>query len=180
MDTPIVTNETTERDIENETNRLLAAACQKAGLHPSQLPVEAVEDARNAARNKVEREQALAANPVYAQLEAERAAHKITQMQLEAVKQTRVNVGNDTRPALDPAIIRARMGENDWHALTDNGRLQSIGVDPATVTGVERQQIKELFGRGCDSHYANDFFKQNAGRYRLLKNIAVVLNLQGK
>jgi hypothetical protein len=145
-----------------------------------QVPQEAKDDAYRYAKAALEEKQAEAANPVYAQLQAEREAHRLTQMQLEAVKQTRVNVANDTRPALDPAIIRARMGERDWFALTDSGRLQSIGVDPASVTGVEKQQIKELFGRGCDSHYANDFFKQNAGRYRLLKNIAVVLNLQGK
>ena len=72
------------------------------------------------------------------------------------------------------------MGERDWFALTDNGRLQACGIAPNSVTEVEIQEAKKLFSSGSDSSYASNAFKQDAGRYRLLKNIAVILGLQGK
>jgi hypothetical protein len=175
---PTVTNAA----IDAETNRLINSTLQKHGLTLEQLNQQcpgAAEDARRTAREFVEREQEIAANPVYQQLQAEREAHKLTKMQLEAMKQTRVAVGNDVQPVADVAVVRARLGERDWYALTDNGRLQSCGIDPNKVTPLVREECKKLFGRGADSHYANDFYKSNAGQYRNLKNIAIVLGIQG-
>ena len=170
----------TEAAIDNETNRIIAATCAKHGIRPSDLPPGAADDARRAAKDMLEADATTKANPLYAQLEAEREAHRLTQATLAAVKQTRIAPNNDVKPVADVARVRGLMGDRDWYALTDNGRLQSCGINPAEVTAVERQQCKELFGRGCDSHYANDFFKQNAARYRHLKNIAIILGLQGK
>lgn len=166
--------------IQTTTNELIRKAASKNGMRFEDVPVEAREDALRYATNAFREEQAVKANPLYAQLQAEREAHKLTQAQLQAVKQTRVTAANNVTPVADVARVRGLMGERDWHALTDNGRLQSCGIDPASVTAVERQQCKELFGRGCDSHHANDTFKADAGRYRHLKNIAIILNLQGK
>jgi len=161
-------------------DQLIRQAAQKSGIRLEDVPAEAREDAYRYAKAAYEEDQALKANPVYAQLEAERAAHKLTQAQLAAVKQTRVTVGNNVQPAANVEVVRARMGERDWYALTDNGRLQACGINPATVTPVEIQECKRLFGRGVDSAYSCNFFKQDAGRYRTLKNIAIILGIQGQ
>jgi hypothetical protein len=170
----------TDADVDRETNRLIAAACAKHNITVSELPPGTVESARQNARDMLETEAALKSNPLYGQLQAEREAHKLTRMELGAVKQTRIAPNNDVKPVADVARVRGLMGERDWHALTDGGRLAACGIPPATVTPIEIQEAKNLFGRGVDSHYASNFFKQDAGRYRHLKNIAIVLGLQGK
>ena len=170
----------TDADVDRETNRLIAAPCAKHNIHVSELPPGTVESTRQSAREMLEADAAQKANPVYQQLIAEREAHKLTQMQLQAVSQTRIAPNNDVKPVADVARVRGLMGESSWHALTDNGRLAACGIPPATVTPLEIQEAKNLFGTGSDSHYANNAFKQDAGRYRLLKNIAIILGLQGK
>jgi hypothetical protein len=176
------TIDTTAQDaaIKVAADNLIRAAAVKNGMTLEQVPQEAKEDAYRFAKAAYEEDQARAANPVYAQLQAEREAHRLTQMQLQAVKQTRVTVGNNVQPVANVAVVRAQMGERDWYALTDNGRLQACGINPATVTTVEIQECKRLFGRGIDSAYSSNFFKQDAGRYRTLKNIAIVLGIQGQ
>jgi hypothetical protein len=170
----------TEADIKIAAENLIRAAAAKHGMRFEDVPQEARDDAYNFAKASVEVQQAEAANPVYKQLEAEREAHRLTQMQLAAVKQTRVAAANDVQPVANVALIRGQLGEKTWMALTDNGRLQACGINPATVTPVEIKEAKKLFGRGIDSHYSSNAFKQDAGRYRHLKNVAIILGLQGQ
>jgi hypothetical protein len=72
------------------------------------------------------------------------------------------------------------MGEGDWRALTDDGRLRSCGIDPRNVTQLDLQEAKKVFGRGMDSHYSSNLSKQDWARYKHLKNIAIVLGIQGQ
>jgi hypothetical protein len=177
QNTPSI-SETDEVAIRAAANQIIAAAAQKGGYSVSEIPEEAKLDALNYARNAYAEEQAQKSNPVYAQLQAEREAHRLTQLQLQAVSQTRIAPNNDVKPVADVSRVRGLMGERDWHSLTDSGRLAACGI--SQVTAVERQQCKELFGRGCDSHRASDFFKSDAGEYRRLKNIAIVMGWQGQ
>jgi len=174
---PAVNNEVA---IKQAADQLIRVAAEKNGMTIEQVPQEAREDAYRFAKAAYEEDQALKSNPVYAQLQAEREAHRLTKMTLEAVKQTRPTVGSNAQPSANVEVVRAQMGERDWHALTDNGRLQACGINPATVTQVEIQESKRLFGKGIDSAYSSNFFKQDSGRYRHLKSIAIVLGLQGK
>lgn len=180
QNTPAVITDADEIAIRAAATQIIAKAALKGGYTIDQIPQEAKDDALNFARNAYAEDQAQKANPLYAQLQAEREAHRLTKMQMDAIKQTRVSVGNDVRPGLNPEVVSAQMGELDWRALTDNGRLQSCGIDPSKVTDVERLEAKKLFGRGMDSHYSSNFFKQDAGRYRHLKNIAIILGIQGQ
>jgi hypothetical protein len=88
----------TDDAIDAETNRIIAATCVKHGIQPSDLPPGAADDARRAAKEMLQADAAQKANPLYTQLQAEREAHRLTQMTLEAVKQTRVGVANDVKP----------------------------------------------------------------------------------
>jgi hypothetical protein len=177
------TIDTTAQDtaIKIAADNLIRAAAVKNGMTLEQVPQEAREDAYRFAKAAYEEDQALKSNPVYASLQAEREAHKLTRLQLEAVKQTRPTLGTNAQPSsLNPEVVRAQMGEGEWRALTDNGRLQACGINPTTVTPVEIQECKKIFGRGMDSHYSSNAFKQDSARYRHLKNIAIVLGIQGQ
>lgn len=169
-----------ESSIQDAANQLIRAAAHKSGMSFEEVPQQAKDDAYAYAKASIEAEQALKSNPLYTQLQAEREAHKLTQMQLEASRQTRIAPNNDVKPVADVARVRGLMGETSWFALTDNGRLAACGIPPATVTPLEIEECKKLFGRGCDSHYASNAFKQDAGLYRHRKNIAIILGIQGK
>jgi hypothetical protein len=175
--------EETNKAIETETNRIISATLQKHGITLDQLKQQcpgAVEDAQRVAKDGVEKAQALEANPVYAQLEAEREAHRLTQMALEASRQIRPNNTNVASPTLDPTIVRAKLGEREYWALTDDGRLAAIGVAPGTVTRVDHENIKALFGKHTSSAFASNYQKQSPTDYKRLRAIATVLDLKGK
>jgi hypothetical protein len=166
--------------IQTTTNDLIRKAAAKSGMRFEDVPVEAREDALRYTKAAFAEEQAVKANPLYAQLQAEREAHRLTKMQMDAVKQTRIGAPSNAKGGPDPNVVRAQLGENNWRALTDNGRLQACGINPATVSPVEILEAKKVFGRGMDSHYSSNLSKQDWGRYQHLKRIAVVLNIQGQ
>ena len=164
--------------IDRETTRIINATCEKHQIHPSQLPPGAVEDAKRAGRDMILRDEARKANPLYSELEQEREKGRLLEMQLEAVKQSRVNVGNDRRPAVTVDVARAKLGELEWvHRMTDAQRLQAIGVNPVEVTAETRQTILEIFGPKSDHHRASDLMKADSLRYRTLKEIGRALKI---
>lgn len=164
--------------IDAETTRIINATCEKHQIHPSQLPEGAADDARRAARDMILREEARKANPLYSELEQEREKGRLLQLQLDAVKQSRVNVGNDRRPAVTVAVARAKLGELEWvHRMTDAQRLQAIGVNPVEVTAETKQTILEIFGPHSDHRRASDLMKADSFRYRTLKEIGRALKM---
>jgi hypothetical protein len=170
-----------EAAIRQAADQIIRTSAAKHGMTFEQVPQDAKDDAYRYAAAAYAEDQAQKVNPVYAQLQAEREAHRITQMTLDAVKQTRPAVGTNGSPSsLNPDIVRAQMGEGEWRALTDNGRLQVCGINPATVTQVEILEAKKVFGRGTDTHYAANLAKQDWTRYKHLKNLAIVLGIQGQ
>ena len=178
QNTPVAIEESA---IKQAADALIRQAAAKNGMTVEQVPEQAKQDAYNYARNAYVEEQALKSNPLWAQLEAERAAHAQTKKTLEATQQVRpqpVNGSRDTGP--DPVVVRAQMGEGNWRALTDNGRLQACNLDPNSVTQVDLTEAKRCFGRGTDTHYASNLSKQDWGRYKRLKRIAIVLGIQGQ
>jgi hypothetical protein len=90
------------------------------------------------------------------------------------------NPQNAGRSGPDPVVVRAQLGEGNWRALTDNGRLQACGINPVEVTPLDLQEAQKVFGRKMDSHYSSNLAKQDWTRYQHLKKIAVILNIQGQ
>jgi hypothetical protein len=176
-----VLSEAEEASIRSEATKIIAAAAVKGGYSADQIPTEARQDALNFARRNFIEQKALKSNPLWETLEAERAAHQQTRKELEAFAQVRPQPVSNTRDnGPDPNVVRARMGEGNWRALTDAGRLKACGVDPASVTEGEIIQARRIFGRGADTHAAVDLSKADFGRYKHLKRIAVVMGLPGQ
>jgi hypothetical protein len=168
----------TEAAIQRVAEAKIAGTCAQHGINRDQLKAEVVSDAYTYAKEKLTAEAERAANPYFQQLEQEREKSRLLAMQLEAVKASRVNVGNDTAPAVTADMARARLGQLEWnHKLDDNGRLQAIGVDPSTVTAATRAEIMELFGPQSSSARASDLMKANGRRYRSLKEIGKALRI---
>jgi hypothetical protein len=67
-----------ETEIKIAADNLIRASAAKNGMTFEQVPEEAKRDAYNYAKAALEEKQAEAANPVYAQLQAEREAHRLT------------------------------------------------------------------------------------------------------
>jgi hypothetical protein len=58
--------------------------------------------------------------------------------------------------------------------------LAGIGVAPGSVTPVDHENIKALFGKNTVSAFASNYQKQNPTDYKRLRAIATVLDLKGK
>ena len=173
-------SENDEVAIKAAANQIIADAARKGGYTVDQIPQEAKDDAYRYAKAKYIEDESLKSNPMYAQLQAEREAHRLTQMRLNVVSQTRSNTSSNVKSGPDPNVVRAQLGEGQWRALTDNGRLQVCGINPATVTPLDVQEAKKAFGRGPDTHFASNLSKQDWGRYQYLKRLAIVSNIQGQ
>lgn len=181
LNTQVALTESEEIAVKAAAENLVRSAALKSGKTFEEIPIEARTDAINYARTSYIEEKALKQNPLWPQLESERAAHALTKKTLEASQQVRpspVSGSRDTGP--DPDVVRARMGETNWWGLTDNGRLQVCGVNPDTLTQVDLTEAKRCFGKSTDTHYASNLAKQDWGRYKHLKRIANVLDLLGK
>lgn len=170
-----------EAQIKTAADGMIRTAAQRANMTFEDVPQYAKDDALRTAKAAFEEQKAQESNPLWKELQAEREAHALTRKTLEATQQVRpkpVNGSRDTGP--DPVVVRAQMGEGNWRALTDNGRLQACNVDPSSVTQADLTEAKRVFGRGTDTHYASDLAKRDFARYKHLKRIAVVLNIQGQ
>jgi hypothetical protein len=171
----------TESAVNQAAEAIIQTNCNRHGMSREQFPADGVEEARRIARQELEADAALKANPLFLQLEAERAARLQAEATLAAVSQSRANPNaQSVRTGPDPNVVRAQLGEVQWKMLSDNGRLQACGIQPSSVTPVELLEAKKLFGRGMVSSYSSNFFKQDQARYQHLKRIAVVLNIQGQ
>jgi len=170
-----------ETQIHTAADAMIRTAAQRANMTFEDVPQYAKEDAFRTAKAAFEEQKAQESNPLWKELQAEREAHALTQKTLAATQQVRpqpVNGSRDTGP--DPLVVRAQMGEGNWRALTDDGRLQACGVNPTTVTQADLTEAKRVFGRGTDTHFASNLAKADFARYKHLKRIAVVLNIQGQ
>jgi hypothetical protein len=179
--TPAPSPEGIEKAIDSEANRIISATLQKHNMTLDQLNQQcpgAVEDARNTAKQMIERDTARKENPMYAELEQEREKSRLLQAQVNALKTSRTNTANDRRPAITAEQARAQVGELEWnHRMTDAQRLQVLGVEPSTVDAATRQQIMAVFGPKSDHRRASDLMKADAFRYRQLKEIGRALRL---
>jgi hypothetical protein len=80
----------------------------------------------------------------------------------------------NTRPSMTADRVRAINGLGTVHQMSRAQKLQALGVDPSTISD---DGLRALFGRKQDGKLAQDLFKTNPGRYRLLKECADILNL---
>jgi hypothetical protein len=164
--------------IETATNRLITEACSKHGIQPSQLPVEALEDAKRTAVAMVAKEQERKSNPLFLELESAQEKIRLQDMQIKAMKETRGTPVADTHPAITVDQARRNVGEVEWnHKLTETGRLLAIGVAPETATPAMRLEIMETFGPRSSSTKAAELHRSNPGKYRQLKEIGRALRI---
>ncbi len=70
--------------------------------------------------------------------------------------------------------LRSTLGPLTLLRMSRAEKLQSIGVDPASVTD---DGLHKLFGRGNDGKAAAELSKVNPGRYALLREAADLLRL---
>ena len=160
---------------------LIRQAAVKGGVSVDQVSEEAKRDAYNYAKASYEEQKAQESNPLWKELQAEREAHALTRKTLEATQQVRPNVVSGAKDNLpDPNVIRARMGEGAWRALTNDGRLITCGLDPASITAADVAESKRVFGKHPDTNHAVDLAKRDFARYKRLKNIAIVAGYQGQ
>jgi hypothetical protein len=170
-----------ESAIKTAADTMIRAAAHKSGMTFEEVPEQAKQDAYNHVKASMEAEQAEKSNPMYIQLQAERTARRQAEATLAAVTQSRTNLNTSAvRTGPDPNVVRAQLGEDQWHMLTDNGRLQACDINPATVTPLDLSEAKKAFGRGPDTHFASNLSKQDWGRYKYLKNLSIIKNLQGQ
>ena len=172
---------TDEVAIQAAANQIIVATAAKKGLRFEDVPIEARQDALNYARNAFEEKKAQESNPLWKELQAEREAHALTRKTLEVTQQVRPNVVSNSKDNLpDPNVIRARMQEGPWRALTNDGRLIACGLDPASITAADIAEAKRVFGKNPDTAHAVDLSKRDFARYKRLKNLAIVSGYQGQ
>ena len=171
-----------EAAIDRETNRLIAQTCEKHQLHPSQLPPDAVDDARRTARENYAREEARKSNPMFSENELLRQKLQEVEAQLFASRTAHTSAASaNSRPAQSTGLVevaRAKLGEFAWnHQMTPDTRLQSIGVQPSEVTASVRQEILDVFGSKSTATRATEMFRADPARYRRLKEIGRCLRM---
>src|ERR1035438_433841 len=163
-----------ESAIKIKADNMLREAAIKNGTTFADISEETKQAAYSYVKASMEAEQAEKANPLFAQLTAEREARRQAEATLAAVTQSRTNLNTSAvRTGPDPNIIRRQLGETTWYGLTDFGRLQACGINPSTVTALDIQEAKKGFARGADTHFASNLSKQDWGRYKYLKNLSI-------
>jgi hypothetical protein len=172
------TTNVSEHAIRQLAEQKITQTCAEHGVQRSDLKDAAISDAYEWAKQELTAQAERSTNPYFQENERLREELRLARMQTEALKTGRVNVGNDTRPAIDANTARAKLGEYQWnHGLSDAGRLQAIGVDPSTVTAATKAEILEIFGPKADSMRAADLYKSNARKYRQMKEIGRALRI---
>ena len=103
LDTQVVLTESEEIAVKAAAENLIRSAASKSGKTIEEIPIEARTDAINYARTSYIEEKVLKQNPLWPQLEAERAAHALTKKTLEATQQVRpIPVSSSREPDLTP------------------------------------------------------------------------------
>ena len=102
-------------------------------------------------------------------LETERANALLT-----AARSTTAVAPQTIRPAMTADRVKATLGDLAVYKLTRDQKLQSLGIDPASITD---QALSQLFGRGNDGKLGADLVKSNPRQYFLLREAAMLLNL---
>jgi hypothetical protein len=72
--------------------------------------------------------------------------------------------------------VKALLGPLALLKMTRDEKLQSLGVDPASVTD---DGLKKIFGRGNDGKMGGDLQKTSPARYAQLREAALLLNVYG-
>ncbi|HMH13270.1 MAG TPA: hypothetical protein VK578_09195 [Edaphobacter sp.] len=82
----------------------------------------------------------------------------------------------DAKPAITAERFKRMVDPVEFLRMTRDNKLRGLGIDPASITD---ETLRQLFGRGNDGKLAGDLSKSNLGRYYLLKEAALVLNIYG-
>jgi hypothetical protein len=84
--------------------------------------------------------------------------------------------GADRKPSITAEHVRRSVSPVAFLNMTRDQKIQSLGVDPATVTD---GALKKLFGRSNDGIAAKDLHLSNPLQYRQLRECALILNKFG-
>ena len=169
------TPEANELAIKTEANRLLATAAERAGIAVAQIPQYAVDEAYKFARESVESEARKQSNEYFHLYEAQKTEIEALKAQIGAVRENRVAKTDDR---VVPTMERTRdlMGRAVYYQLSEAQKLSANGIDP----NVDRNRLRELFGRNASTAAAVDLMKVDPFKYRQFREAAKILNITGK
>jgi hypothetical protein len=165
-----------EAAITAAADEIIARTAARHNMQVADLPAGAVDDARRAAREMLESDARNQSNEYYRLWEQQRQENEALKAQLGAVRENRV-ARADTRTVDTMEQVRDRIGRAAWFQLPESGKLTAMGLDPASV---DKQQLRDLFGRHTDTALAVDLMKTSPYRYKQLKQAALALNITGK
>ena len=168
---PITIDETA---VKAETERLIQKAAERNGLPVDAIRSQVQEEAVAQARANLEQSAKDESNPYKAMYEQERKQREIAENTLQSIRSNHVKASSDTRPVVTAA--QARAGTLEWnHRMTVNQKIAALGVEPASVNLKEVARIS----RGADPKLGSDLHKSDPGRYRTLREVAIVSGVYG-
>jgi hypothetical protein len=108
---------------------------------------------------------------------AEKAEKEQAHAVLAATRsQTASSANANQKPVITADRFKATVGPVAFLNMTRDAKLRGMGADPAAISD---DGLYALFGRGNDGKLAQDLMKSNPGKYRTLKEYALVLNIYG-
>lgn len=160
-----------EAQINQRAQEIINSTAAKYGIDSATFTTAQREDARNAAKEQLEYE----SNPHVQALQASQEEVRQLKAQLDALQQRGpVSVPSGKAP-FNNDVIRGRLGST-FYTLSQNQKIAAAGIDPSTVNA---QELKKLFGRGCDAKAALDYSRQNPGDYAKKRELAKLLDIYG-
>ena len=165
----------TEAAVRAEANRLIATAAERNGISVADIPQSAVDEAYKFARESVASESAKQSNEFFHLYEAQKKENEALKAQLGAVRENRAAKTDDR---VVPTMERTRdlMGRAVYYQLSEGQKLSANGIDP----NVDRNRLRELFGRNPSTSAAVDLMKVDPFKYRQFREAAKILNITGK
>ena len=173
--TDAATKAATEVTVRAEATRLIVTAAERAGITVAQVPQTAVDEAYKFARESMASEAAKEANEYYHLSEAQKKEIEALKAQLGAVRENRA-AKTDERVVPTMENVRDLMGRGAYYQLSEGQKLSANGIDPS----VDRNRLRELFGRNPSTSAAVDLMKVDPFKYRQYREAAKILNITGK
>jgi hypothetical protein len=162
----------TPEQIEARARQIINANAAKHGIDPDSCTTAQREDAKHAAIEQLEYE----SNPHVQALEAEREKTRLLEAQLAALRSRGPVAPPSGKAPFNAAQVRGRLGAS-FYQMSQSQKILAAGVDPSTVNVHE---LKKLFGRGADTAMALDRSRQNPSDYARLRELARLLDLDGR
>ena len=161
-----------EAAIAARAEQIIAANAANYKMDPASFTTAQIEDARQTAREQLEHE----SDPRVIALEAEREKTRLLEAQLAALRSRGPVAPPSGKAPFNAAQVRARLGPA-FYQMSQSQKIAAAGEDPSTVNVAE---LKKLFGRGANTEYALDYSRASASDYAKKRELARLLDLDGR